>query len=80
MIWSKVTSPSKNQIHDVAAMLVYLHKHANEFDLVANDDWFISGDSAGGHLALDLGRSELQSFNGRPPRYRPDWREFQGGL
>jgi acetyl esterase/lipase len=36
----------------VAAMLVYLQKHANEFDVA--DDWFISGDSAGGHLALIL--------------------------
>lgn len=43
----------ENQIHDVAAMLLYLHKHAADFD-VANDDWFISGDSAGGHLALIL--------------------------
>ncbi|OPZ35027.1 MAG: acetyl esterase [Tenericutes bacterium ADurb.BinA155] len=43
----------EDQIHDVAAMLRYLHQHAQEFD-VANDPWFISGDSAGGHLALIL--------------------------
>lgn len=46
----------ENQIHDVAKMLKYLHDHAAELG-IADDAFFISGDSSGGHLSLLLGEA-----------------------
>lgn len=42
-----------DQVRILAGQLAYLHNHAKDLD-IEGDDWFLTGDSAGGHFALLL--------------------------